>query len=462
MRGVAFGRRLAKRHLRPARRRGLHAPTTRPTTATSAIEGQGYAIRGGNHLAGTHVMGTSPSNSVVDAAQRSWDHQNLYLVGGGTMPTIGTSNITLTMAALALKTRGTHDPAAAGRAGPCRPVREQPVTTPTPKITSHDDLITYLKAALRLEHATIPPYLTALYSLHPGSNSPAWHILRVVAVEEMLHLTLVANVMNAVGGVPNLTEPEFVPSYPTALPRRRGRLRRGPAAVLGRQAVDTFLQIERPGKAPEGRRLIKTSRDSKAPELLVADPLGSGLRFCSIGEFYEEIIRGLEFLDQQYQAEGRELFTGNPDHQVRRSTSTPAAAGDPGNRPGLSARGAAASSPSRARAWAAASTTTRRAGPLLPVRQLKLGRYYQEGDSAGRLPAGPGVHVDWDAVYPVNDERQARRLPGGLGAVRRRARVQRGLRRRSSPSSPRHSTASRAAARSRAVDVPAPRRHGTG
>ena len=60
-------------------------------------------IRGGNHLAGTHIMGTSPHNSVVDAQQRSWDHENLYLVGGGSMPSIGTSNITLTIAALCLR-----------------------------------------------------------------------------------------------------------------------------------------------------------------------------------------------------------------------------------------------------------------------------------------------------------------------------------------------------------------------
>lgn len=63
-------------------------------------EGQGYAIRGGNHLAGTHVMGTDRSNSVVNTDQRSWDHENLYLVGGGSMPTIGTANVTLTLAAL--------------------------------------------------------------------------------------------------------------------------------------------------------------------------------------------------------------------------------------------------------------------------------------------------------------------------------------------------------------------------
>ena len=39
----------------------------------------------------------------MDANQRSWDHQNLYLVGGGSLPTVGTSNVTLTVAALCLR-----------------------------------------------------------------------------------------------------------------------------------------------------------------------------------------------------------------------------------------------------------------------------------------------------------------------------------------------------------------------
>jgi len=41
---------------------------------------------------------------VVDDHQRSWDHQNLYLVGAGSMPSIGTSNTTLTLAALSFRT----------------------------------------------------------------------------------------------------------------------------------------------------------------------------------------------------------------------------------------------------------------------------------------------------------------------------------------------------------------------
>lgn len=64
--------------------------------------GSGYTFQGAGHLAGTHRMGSSPATSVLDPRQRSWDHDNLYLVGCGNMPTVGTSNPTLTMTALAL------------------------------------------------------------------------------------------------------------------------------------------------------------------------------------------------------------------------------------------------------------------------------------------------------------------------------------------------------------------------
>jgi choline dehydrogenase-like flavoprotein len=99
MRGVAYGRRLARRLFQ---RLGAEDYTAYPPDDYGYVtyEGQGYALRGGNHLAGTHVMGTRPDNSVVDSTQRSWDHENLYLVGGGSMPTIGTANVTLTLAAL--------------------------------------------------------------------------------------------------------------------------------------------------------------------------------------------------------------------------------------------------------------------------------------------------------------------------------------------------------------------------
>jgi choline dehydrogenase-like flavoprotein len=67
-------------------------------------DGQVFHYHGMGHLAGVHVMGASAADSVVDPDQRSWEQRNLYLLGAGSFPTMGTSNPTLTMAALALRT----------------------------------------------------------------------------------------------------------------------------------------------------------------------------------------------------------------------------------------------------------------------------------------------------------------------------------------------------------------------
>lgn len=98
---------------------------------------------------------------------------------------------------------------------------------------------------MQLEHATIPPYLLALYSIHPGSNNEASQILRVVVVEEMLHMTLAANVLNAVGGTPNLSAKGFVPLYPTGLPDGEKDFEVS-LSRFSKSALDTFLKIERP------------------------------------------------------------------------------------------------------------------------------------------------------------------------------------------------------------------------
>jgi choline dehydrogenase-like flavoprotein len=106
MRGAAFARKLA---IDIFDKLGAEDRTVYHKDRSSAVEheGQWYNIVGGNHLAGTHIMGTDPENSVVDHTQQSWDHDNLYLVGPGSLPSIGTSNISLTMAALAFRS-STH------------------------------------------------------------------------------------------------------------------------------------------------------------------------------------------------------------------------------------------------------------------------------------------------------------------------------------------------------------------
>jgi glucose dehydrogenase len=71
---------------------------------TVHYQGVAYNYSGAGHLCGTHIMGSNAGNSVVDPLQKSHDHDNLYIVGCGSMPSIGTENPTLTMLALACRT----------------------------------------------------------------------------------------------------------------------------------------------------------------------------------------------------------------------------------------------------------------------------------------------------------------------------------------------------------------------
>jgi hypothetical protein len=252
---------------------------------------------------------------------------------------------------------------------------------------------------MQLEHATLPPYLTALYSIHPGTNSDAFHILRVVAVEEMLHLTLAANLLNAVGGTPDLTAPGFVPDYPARLPDGEQDFEVGLAA-LSPATVETFLKIERPALPPDERsRTLPSAPSPDGHGLLAARPTDADMHFYSIGEFYAEIDRGLVRLAEE-QGEDR-LFEGDPARQV---TSEYFYSGGGEIIPVVDLASA------RAAARLIAEQGEGKGGGIYDhgnelahyyrFEQLKLGRYYLKGDQPGD-PTGPRLDVDWDAVFPI-------------------------------------------------------------
>ena len=268
-----------------------------------------------------------------------------------------------------------------------------------PAITSIDDLEKYLNSALQLEHATIPPYLTALYSLHPEHNSDARHILRAVVIEEMLHLTLVANLTNAVGLTPSLTWDGFVPDYPAGLPDGENDFTVSLQHFCP-DAVTTFLNIERPRKAPsEDKRLVRHPRTARP--LLATIPGDVMTQYYSIGEFYEEIARGVCYLHGKYTDEGKSLFCGDPARQV-----TPEYF--------YSGGGEAIPITDLASAGAALDLIAEQgegfgggiydsAGELAHYYrfdQLERGRYYLKDDEPGQ-PSGPSLEIDWDAVYPT-------------------------------------------------------------
>lgn len=104
--GAAFGREVSRRIFQ---RLGVedHTAYNPLDYGYMFYKGEGLTLNGGNHFSGTHLMGSSPETSVVDVKQRSWDHPNLFLTGSGSMPSIGTSNPTLTLAALGIATAET-------------------------------------------------------------------------------------------------------------------------------------------------------------------------------------------------------------------------------------------------------------------------------------------------------------------------------------------------------------------
>lgn len=169
-----------------------------------------------------------------------------------------------------------------------------------------EDLMDALQQAIELEHATIPPYLCALYSIKPGTNSEVAEIIRSVVIEEMLHMALVCNLMISLGGSPQINSPGFVPRYPTPLP---GGLRGGLTVRLRRCSIaqirDVFMSIEEPKGTIDPVNGRVTPGDPRA-----ANPF-------TIGWFYTEIQRSLAELHS-----AGEITFGNADKQVSDWTGT--------------------------------------------------------------------------------------------------------------------------------------------
>ncbi|WP_293355635.1 MULTISPECIES: ferritin-like protein [unclassified Microcoleus] len=286
-------------------------------------------------------------------------------------------------------------------------------------ITEVEHLHFYLKQALRLEHATIPPYITALYSLKPGTNLEAFHIIRAVAVEEMLHLTLVANLLNAVGGdiKSTLTHPDFVPKYPAYIPTGardfQVHLRK-----FSPETVENFMQIERAEEVEEGKPLVVSRFVQERDHFLTIHNGEKSNTFYSIGLFYSEIIRGLFALNKKMGSD--ELFCGDPERQI-----TPAYYYNGGGDiiPVTDLRSAMRAmrviqeqgEGSRVRTIYDAERELAhyyRFHQLVPSDnkvQLGEGKYYvidkdnpEKSDSPGQ-PTGASFKVDWDAVYPLKE-----------------------------------------------------------
>src|ERR1700692_3696635 len=71
-----------------------------------------------------------------------------------------------------------------------------------------------LQSAIKLETSTIPPYFCAYFTLKPGTNQEVAEVIRSVVKEEMLHMSIAANILIAIRGAPVINHPSFIPTYP--------------------------------------------------------------------------------------------------------------------------------------------------------------------------------------------------------------------------------------------------------
>jgi hypothetical protein len=251
----------------------------------------------------------------------------------------------------------------------------------------------WLQTAIELELATIPPYLIALLSIKLPGNREAAELIRGVMIEEMLHLALVGNVLNAIGGKPRIDE-SVVPRYPLTLTfeGKTFRDRQFPINLeaFSGAAIETFMKIEQ----PEQPRRFTTLwvEELHVPAL-------------TIGEFYHRILDVLVELDRDFPGG---LFTADPKRQLHKdyywsSGGEIIAVSDLASATAalkiVIAQGEGAWP--KADGNAAAFTPEFDMGHYFRFSEIFHGCRYQRTDDPAGPPSGPRIAVDYGAVYPV-------------------------------------------------------------
>ena len=187
-------------------------------------------------------------------------------------------------------------------------------------IQDREELFYLLSEAAEFEHSVMCSYLYTMWTLKNdvGENVTAAELaaiegwrssIRQVALEEMLHLALVNNILAAIGGSPHFWRPDF-PVAPGRFPTDLV-LRLSPFAEA---SIDHFVYIER----PEGITLMDGAGfDHPAhyprvmrPGLLSPTPQD----YTSQGQLYHGVLRGLAKLVDELGE--RNVFIGHGDAQV--------------------------------------------------------------------------------------------------------------------------------------------------
>jgi Ferritin-like len=117
--------------------------------------------------------------------------------------------------------------------------------------TSIADAQSMLQTAIGVEFGTLPPYLYAMFSIPPGANPAAAGLIKSVVMQEMVHMCLACNILNALGGDPVLTPPVYPGPLPGDIGPDGGEALVISLLPLSEAAMYQGMQIEQPEEIPD-------------------------------------------------------------------------------------------------------------------------------------------------------------------------------------------------------------------
>jgi Ferritin-like len=187
-------------------------------------------------------------------------------------------------------------------------------------VEGREQLLYLLGEAAEVEHAACCTYLYAAFTLkaEPGDGLTAAQVPTVagwkrainrIALQEMVHLALVNNLLAALGGAPRLGRHNFPQRSPYA-PEIRLTL-----APFNEQTLRRFLYIERPEGMDISSIAGELDHDRPAPPVPTGPlVLPAPQAFSSVGQLYRGIEWGLRGLVDRYGEE--RVFVGSPNAQA--------------------------------------------------------------------------------------------------------------------------------------------------
>jgi len=215
----------------------------------------------------------------------------------------------------------TEEPLQRGRLAQVIATRGGLAPPEAPFVIEHREALIYMLCeAAELEHGIMCQYLYAAFSLKQSQDEgltaaeekavQRWRKqISHVATQEMLHLSLVQNLLSAIGAAPHLSRPNF--------PQPASHYPAGVQLMLlpfGAQALRHFMYLERPEGMDLEDAVGMAAFHRAAPAMQHGEIVPRGQDFATVGHLYRSIEAGIARLAEKYGEQS--LFVGPPRAQA--------------------------------------------------------------------------------------------------------------------------------------------------